>query len=84
MLIPPVCLGCGFPIGDLAEEFRKKKNDMIKSKIGNIKSIYCKFYVSNINIDFTSLFDEMKIFLPCCRAHLSQGCYWTDIINSDE
>lgn len=64
MLVPPCCLTCGMPIGDVAIIFFEMQKELIQ-KILRQASID-----SGLQIPLGEILDTLQIHGSCCRTHL--------------
>ncbi len=70
MFIPPLCITCGYPIGDIAELFeylmkKKHTNHTNRSDHAN--------HTSHTELNNTDIFDQLQIRNSCCRVSLSMA-----------
>jgi DNA-directed RNA polymerase subunit N (RpoN/RPB10) len=79
MHIGVVCFTCGSLLGDRAKIYRSElKKAMQKVCEDNNIAITKILTDPTIEIDFTDLFEKLRIDSDCCRKHISMAQYFVD------
>jgi len=79
MLVPVLCITCGYPIGDVEDVFKILRNTHVKAILSERGTAPTQAAVdSRLQLDMTEILEELCIESDCCRKSLISATIFDD------